>query len=120
MADGTTQDERRRPHPSPEQLAASFLQFDLAAEIRIVIITLDAGARIPWHHTAGRVSINAVAGRVRVHAEGRTFDMPAGSLLALDRTLPHEVEAIEPSAVLLTIAWGEEALETREALDGRA
>jgi hypothetical protein len=28
-----------------------------------------------------------------------------GGLLALDRGLPHDVEAIEESALLLTIAW---------------
>ncbi len=145
MSDGSPPPaERRRPHLSPGQMAGAFLQFDLAAELeqlrrepgskdgqnaktlvkyddfRIVLITLDAGARIPSHHTAGRVSIATFSGRVRVHAEGRTFDMPAGSLLVLDRTLPHEVEAMEASAVLLTISWGEEARETRESLGGRA
>jgi hypothetical protein len=29
----------------------------------------------------------------------------AGGLVALDRGLPHDVEAIEDSAFLLTIAW---------------
>jgi hypothetical protein len=40
-----------------------------------------------------------------MRALGRTFDLPAGSLLALDRGLPHDVEALEDSAFLLTIAW---------------
>ena len=134
----------RRPHPSPDQLESAFLQFDLRAEaeqlrresgskagqnaktlvkyddFRVVVITLDAGTHIPWHHTAGRVSIHAVSGHVRVRAGDRAFDLPAGSILALDRTLPHEIEALEQSAVLLTIAWGEAAIETREAMGGRA
>lgn len=134
----------RRAHPAAEHLEGTFLQFNLAAEIeqlrredgskagqnaktlakyddfRLVLITLDAGAHIPWHHTAARVSIHAVSGHFRVATEERTFDMPAGSVLVLDRTLPHELEALEQSAFLLTIAWGEEALETREALGGRA
>lgn len=144
MADAPDQADLRRPHPTPEQLAGAFLQFDLRAEIeqlrredgskagqnaktlvkyddfRLVIITLEQGTHIPWHQTAGRVSIHTVAGHIRVHAEERTFDLPLGSLLALDRTLPHEVEALEQSAFLLTIAWGEEARETRDALGGRA
>lgn len=126
------------------EMAGRFLQFDLNEEIkrlrlgeeaaagqnartlvkyddfRIVLITLEATARIPLHHTAGRISIHCVAGRLRVHAEGRSFPLPTGGLLALDRTIPHEVEAVEQSALLLTIAWGEEALEAREALGGRA
>jgi quercetin dioxygenase-like cupin family protein len=40
-----------------------------------------------------------------MRALGRTFDLPLGSLLTLDRGAPHEVEALEDSAVLLTIAW---------------
>jgi quercetin dioxygenase-like cupin family protein len=40
-----------------------------------------------------------------VRAQGRTFDLPAGSLLALDQGIPHDVEALEESAFLLTIAW---------------
>jgi hypothetical protein len=40
-----------------------------------------------------------------MRALGRTFGLPAGSLLALDQGLSHEVEAIEDSVFLLTIAW---------------
>jgi hypothetical protein len=42
---------------------------------------------------------------ILVRAEGRTFDLPAGTLLALDQNLPHDVEALEESAFLITIAW---------------
>lgn len=46
-----------------------------------------------------------VEGRIQVHADGRTFDLYRGALLALDRGVPHDVEAVEDSAFLLTIAW---------------
>jgi len=46
-----------------------------------------------------------VAGHIQVRAQGRTFDLPTGRLLALDQRLLHEVEALEESAFLLTIAW---------------
>jgi hypothetical protein len=32
-------------------------------------------------------------------------DLPAGHLLALDRTIEHDLEAVEESAILLTISW---------------
>lgn len=144
MADEARTTSARGDSASAGPLAADFLQFDLGRAVeelrgedgsklgqnartlvkyddfRIVLITLERGARIPSHHTAGRVSIHTVSGHVRVHAEGRSFDLPQASVLALDRAIPHEVEAIEPSGVLLTIAWGEEAREAREALGGRA
>jgi len=43
-------------------------------------------------------------GHIRVRAQGRTFELRSGGLLALDQGLPHDVEAIEESAFVLTIA----------------
>ena len=118
---------QRRPHPQP--LAAPYLEVDLTRELeqlhrepgwnsgqnaktlvkyddlRIVLMALQAEARIPGHQTEGRISIHTVVGHIKVRAQGRTFDLPAGRLLALDRGVPHDVEALEDSAFLLTIAW---------------
>ena len=68
-------------------------------------MALRARARVPGHQTKGRISIHTVVGHILVRADGRTFDLPGGALLALDRSVPHEVEAVEDSAFLLTIAW---------------
>ena len=46
-----------------------------------------------------------VAGRLRLHVPGGTVDLPVGHLLALDGKVPHDVEALEESAFLLTIGW---------------
>ena len=134
MADAPHDDDQhRRPHTAP--MAAPFLEFDLARELqqlhgepewnsgqnartlvkyddfRIVLIALKTGATMPRHQTRGRLSIQTVAGRLIVRAEGRTFDLPAGGLIALDHGLPHDVEALEESTCLLTIAWPRESLE---------
>ena len=117
----------RRPHTPP--MAAPFLEFDLGKELeqlrgepewshgqnaktivkyedfRIVLIALKTGAKLPDHRTKGRISIHTLTGRLLVRAEGRTFDLPTGALMALDHNLPHDVEALEESACLLTIAW---------------
>jgi quercetin dioxygenase-like cupin family protein len=128
MSDGPHDDrQHRRPHTPP--MAAPFLEFDLAREVeqlhrepewnsgqnaktlvkyddfRVVLTALKASARLPEHQTKGRISIQTVAGRIFVRAEGRTFDLPVGSLLALDQNLPHDVEALEESAFLITLAW---------------
>jgi quercetin dioxygenase-like cupin family protein len=110
-------------------MAASFLEFDLIRELeqlhrepdwnrgqnaktlvkcddfRVVLIALKARARLPGHQNKGRISIQTIAGQLLVRADGRTFDLPVGTLLALDHDLPHDVEALEESAFLLTIAW---------------
>ena len=128
MSDARHEDsQRRRPHP--HSMATPFLEFDLTREIeqlddelqptsgqnaktlvkyddfRIVLITLKADTRIPGHQAQGRISVHTLHGHIRLRALERTFDLPAGSLLALDRGLSHDVEALEDSALLLTIAW---------------
>jgi quercetin dioxygenase-like cupin family protein len=115
--------------PNSQAMGASHVEFDLGTELallqqepewqtghnsktlvkydnlRVVLIMMKAGSRIPDHQTEGRISIQTIRGRIVVRATGRTFDLPDGGLLALDRGLRHDVEALEDSAFLLTIAW---------------
>ncbi len=111
------------------QLAASIMEFDFAAEIaqlrqedswkrgtgrssktlakhpdlRIVLTLLQAGAHVKEHKTAGRISIQGVMGRMRLHVSERTVELTPGKLLVLDTEVPHDVEAVEESAFLLTV-----------------
>jgi quercetin dioxygenase-like cupin family protein len=122
-----TEATRRRPHTS--SMASPFLEFDLTSEVdrlhrestwntgqnartlikyddlRVVLMALKAGARIPEHKANGRISVQVLSGHVRLNALGRAFDLLPGSLLALDERAPHDLEALEESAILLTIAW---------------
>ncbi len=115
----------------PEPTCGPDLEFDLAAEIeklrrepayevgrnaktmvkhpnfRIVLTVLRADARVASHRAAGRVSVQCVSGHIRMHLPGKSLDLPAGSLVALDRERPHDVEAVTDSAFLVTIAWPE-------------
>lgn len=114
-----------------EPYAAPELEFELTAEIeqlhrepawqsgrnsktlvkhpdfRVVLTVVRAGVRIAAHRAAGCISVQAVCGHIRMHLPGKTVDLPAGRLLALERALPHDVEAVTDSAFLLTIAWPE-------------
>ena len=118
---------RRRPHAPP--MASPFLEFDLAAEVtrlrgettwntgrnartlmkyedfRVVLTLLQANMRIPEHKTNGRISLHVLSGRIRLSASGRTFDLRPGSLVGLDQGSVHDIEALEESVFLLTIAW---------------
>lgn len=92
----------REPGWATGQNARTLVKYD---DLRIVLTALKAGARLPGHQTEGRISIQIIAGRIQVRAQGRTFDLPAGTMLTLEQRLPHDVEALEESAFLLTIAW---------------
>lgn len=62
---------------------------------------------IPEHYNPGRICVQTVLGHIRMHADGRTFDLPRGSCLVLDRSVTHDVEAVEESAFLLSVARSE-------------
>ena len=111
-----------------EPTAGVFLEFDLNAQIeqlkcepawqngrnaktivkypdfRIVLMLMKAQTRIEKHHADGRISVQTIAGHIRMHVAGKDFDLPVGHLLALDHEVRHDVEALEDSAFLLTIA----------------
>jgi quercetin dioxygenase-like cupin family protein len=57
------------------------------------------------HTAAGRISVHTLNGHIRLHLPERVVDLPAGNLLALDQCMPHDVEASEDSAFLLTLSW---------------
>lgn len=124
---GATTGSPQRP---AEQLAGSVLTFDLARAVerlrrepsyqqgnrnadtlvhepdfRIVLVTMKTGGRLEEHHAAGRISVHTLAGRVRLQLPDGTVDLPAGQLLALEPGIKHDVEALEESVFLLTIAW---------------
>ena len=112
-------------------LTGPLLQFDLASEIeqlhrddswlqptgrssktlvkhpdlRIVLIAMKANTRMHEHTAAGRISVHSLNGYIRLHLPESVVDLPAGRLLALDQCVPHDVEATENSAFLLTLSW---------------
>jgi len=75
------------------------------ADLRIVLVVMKAGARIAEHSAKDTASVHALRGHVRLRLPDRVADLPAGRLLVLERSVPHDVEAVEESAFLLTLGW---------------
>ena len=118
------------------ELAQPLLQFDLAAEIehlqceeswqrgsgrssktlvkhpdfRIVLVAMRRNTEIKEHRAEGRISIQTIVGHVLLKLPQQTVEVPADHLLALDRCITHDVEAVEESAFLLTICWPKNAV----------
>jgi quercetin dioxygenase-like cupin family protein len=74
-------------------------------DLRVVLIALNAGGRMDRHQAPGPITIHALDGRLRVHVEQRQTELSPGQVLFVDAGLPHDVEAPEQSAFLLTVAW---------------
>jgi quercetin dioxygenase-like cupin family protein len=77
-------------------------------DFRIVLIMMKGGTRMRQHRAEGRISLQELKGQVRIHLADRTVDVSAGHLLVLDCGVLHDVEALEESAMLLTISWRRE------------
>ena len=73
-------------------------------ELRVVLQTLNAGAVLKEHVAPGPITLQVVEGEIRFEAEGEVFYLKAGDLLALPAGVPHQVEAVKESTLLLTIA----------------
>ncbi len=72
--------------------------------LRVVLLALRAGGRLHDHHAAGPLTIHALAGHVVVRFGDAAPELRAGQLLALPSRLMHAVEAVEDSALLLTMS----------------
>jgi quercetin dioxygenase-like cupin family protein len=77
-------------------------------DFRIVLILMKCGTRMRQHKAEGRISIQQLKGRVCIHLVDRKVNVSAGDLLVLDCGVLHDVEALEESALLLTISWRRE------------
>ena len=74
-------------------------------DLRIVLIAMKANTRMHEHTAVARISVHSINGHIRLHLPERVVDLPAGQLLVLDQCVPHDVEAAEDSAFLLTLSW---------------
>ena len=77
--------------------------------LRIVLIALRTGDRMEEHQAPGAISIQTLAGRVRLQVLGETIDATTGRMVVIDANVVHSVEALEECAFLLTIAWPQSA-----------
>jgi len=113
------------------QLAEPLLQFDLQKELqqlrqqdswqretgrssktlakypdfRIILVLMKASTQMNEHRAEGRVSIHHLLGTICVHLADQKVNLSAGQLLVMDCGVLHDIEAVEESAFLLTIAW---------------
>jgi quercetin dioxygenase-like cupin family protein len=69
-------------------------------ELSVTLMALKRGAALKEHHARGTVAVTVLAGAIRLNGA----DYAAGDVAVIDREIPHAVEALEESALLLTAA----------------
>ena len=85
-------------------------------DFRIVLILMKSRTRMRQHRSEGRISIQQLMGQVRIHLVDRKVTLSTGHLLVLDCGVLHDVEALEESALLLTISWRREKSDASQSL----
>lgn len=68
-----------------------------------VLFSFEPEGRLEEHSAPGLVTIHTLEGRLVVSAEGEESELGPGSVLILDPDVPHDVRALELSAMLLTV-----------------
>ena len=61
--------------------------------------------RLHEHHAHGIALIQVLSGRIRARVLDEVLEAPVGHAPSLDPDLEHETEAVDESAVSITIAW---------------
>jgi quercetin dioxygenase-like cupin family protein len=72
--------------------------------LRAVLVALRPGARLDDHASHAQVTVQGLAGRLRVHLADRTVEVGPGRLVSIEPGVAHALEALDETTFLLTIA----------------
>ena len=72
--------------------------------LRVVLVALRPGARLDDHASHAQVTVQVLAGRLRVHLADRTVEGVPDRLISIETGVAHALEALEETTFLLTIA----------------
>lgn len=79
------------------------------AAARVIVLAFERGHRLTEHRTPRPLLLQAIDGHLKVGVADRIVDLRPGGLLHLPASVPHEVEALEPSRLSLTLLTAEPA-----------
>lgn len=72
-------------------------------DMRVVVLTFSAGHLLKEHKAPFPLLMQALDGELLVRAAGQETRLVPGAILRMDAALPHEVEAVGESRLMLTL-----------------
>lgn len=67
------------------------------------IFTFEANGTIEQHQVEGESSIHVLEGELFVSTPENEYTLHANDILLLDPTVPHDIRAVQPSRMLMTV-----------------
>jgi len=71
--------------------------------LSIVLTAIKKEATLCGHEVDGPITLQVISGAVTFGVPGEPLTLTAGTVLALDKAIPHDIQALEDSELLLTI-----------------
>ena len=100
-----TREMKESERQKPWQMGHTARTLFKKEDFRMVLISMEKGSVLKEHHADGTISVQVLKGSIRFTAQGEAHTVQASSVVTLTASIKHEVEALEESAFLLTIAW---------------
>jgi quercetin dioxygenase-like cupin family protein len=75
-------------------------------DLSLTFLMLKPGAHLKEHSARKAVSVHVLSGRIRFSSGSVARELDAGMLAMIEGAVPHAVEALEESTLLLTAALG--------------
>ena len=96
--------ERLRQEPTWRTSGRNAITLAKEPALRVVLMLLGKGTRISEHQAAGPLTFHVLSGAVTFRAGVRVESLESGELIVLESAVAHDVEALEESVCLLTLA----------------
>ena len=71
--------------------------------LRVMLLHLKSGERIPEHHAPGAITVHCLQGEVDFFVAGAKVELRAGTLIGVEPKAQHRLNAHQESLVLVTL-----------------
>lgn len=74
-----------------------------SSNLRVVLIALHKGVTLHEHKVEGPITLFVLSGKIHFIAGEEKINAESNGFIVLDKAIPHDVEALEDTAFILTI-----------------
>ena len=98
-------EELKRLREEPEWISGTRNSVTVVktANLSVVLTAVKKGATLCGHEVDGPISLQVLSGAIQFGVAGEPRTLAAGTVIALDTAVPHDIKALEDSTFLLTI-----------------